>query len=126
MICEMEAIMPHDKMEELKEIAWDLLLNREESHMKALGVLLICEVDYWRQREELENDPRKGTHLRKVVPRKYSKGYELEIDDYIPHWLYAMRAFIPKKVKACIAEHWHYKPIRTKYLPTGHKTYQFD
>lgn len=122
----MEEIMSYEKREELKTKGWDLFTDAITLSGKALGLLYVIESHYWRQREELDHDSKKKSRLRKLLPTKYSPGYELDIDHYTRHWLHSMRHLVPEDMQKNLTEEMGYNPIATKYLPDGHSLYVWD
>lgn len=122
----MEEIMSYEDREALKTKGWTLFSEAATIQGKALGLMWVIEGHYWRQREELDGNSKKKSLLRKLLPKKYSPGYELDIDHYTPHWLHSMRHLVPDDLQQHISENMGYKPVETKYLPDGHSLYDWE
>lgn len=121
----MEEIMLYNEREKIKKESWDDFRNAKTPYGKASALLNVIMSHYWRQREAIESDKYKKKHLKMVVPKKYSPGYELDIDHYTLHWLHSMRHLVPKEVLQVLEDQWGYKPVKSEYLPDGCTIYQW-
>lgn len=122
----MERIIPYEEREEMKAEGWRAFGEAKTPHGKATGILRVIDAHYWRQREALEDDRLRRSHLKKVLPKKYYPGYTLDIDHYTPHWMHSMRDKIPEDVMKVLEDQWGYKPTPCPYLPDGHTIYVFE
>ncbi len=111
------------QQEDVKKHFWHTFNEELDIQNKARNiVLLLIYSHYWRARECIEKCP-KG-FLKKVVEKKYFPGYQLAIDLYSVHWLWAMQYRFEKDVIEEIEKFWHYKPTESKYLPHGMTIYR--
>jgi hypothetical protein len=116
--------MDYKQREELKEEGWNLLDKCIYPQSKCnIFMHHIIKSHYWRARKHIEIQKNSCTLLRKIRGRKYYKNYELDIDDYTPHWLFANKHLMDEETYKCCCK-W-YEPIESKYLPKGYTTYVF-
>lgn len=117
--------MEYEEREKLKAEGWKIFSEVKEPYAKRNALMqFIIKAHYWRAREEIESRKDCNSCLRKIFPKKYSPGYEMDIDHYTEHWLYANKdqEFMKDGVFECCVE-W-YTPISSKYLPNGATVYQ--
>jgi hypothetical protein len=119
----MEAIPTYHEREEMKKEGWHAFSRALTPYGKAAALLRICDAHYWRQREFLEDFPDAKKYLKVTFPKKYFRGYELDIDHYTPHWLHSMRHLISEEVMEILKDQWGYEPVASKFLPDGHTSY---
>jgi len=118
-----EHILDYDEREKLKQEGWKNISDDNQPHKNAYYFLhYIIKAHYWRAREALESTHNYRTFLRKIVGKKYSPGYELDIDHYTEHWLHANKHLMNEATLQYFID-WFYSPKESKYLPKGHTTY---
>lgn len=117
-------MMDYYEREEIKGIAWGLLRGEQSSlDEKACAIFMIIDAHYWRAREQLDDMP--ASFRRRVHGKRYTKGYELDIDVYTRNWLAAN-----KNIPGCqdAVEHFMkstgYAPEASKFLPDGATSYK--
>jgi hypothetical protein len=114
--------MGYQEREQQKAEAWRLLEAEETSMtIKAQALLRVIDAHYWRAREHLEARPR--SEQRRIHGKRYSPGYQLDIDVYTRHWLHANGDRIPSGVVECVREQWHYEPEPSRFLAKGQTSY---
>lgn len=118
-----ETIMPYKQRENIKKIGWEAYHRDTTPDEKAYGLLMVIDSHYWRAREFLESNPKKKSFLKKLLPKKYSPGYELDIDHYTPHWMFSMKKFISQHVLDVLESKYGYKMEGSPYLPEGMTVY---
>jgi hypothetical protein len=116
--------MKYEDREKLKERGWDLLRDSDPPKTKRLVYLeCIIQAHYWRAKEAIEICKTPKKFLKKIRGKEYDKEYELDLDHYTEHWLYANKHLMDKEIfKLC--REW-YDPKESKYLPKGCTIYQF-
>ena len=115
--------MEYLEREELKREAWRQYASKTTStYQKAYAILEIIRAHYWRAREGLE--ARTVTKQKIIHGKRYCKGYQLDIDVYTKHWLFANgEKLVSKDVLNCIKDSFGYEPVKSKYLPPGFTSY---
>lgn len=114
--------MDYHERERQKTEAWQLLAAENTSlTIKAQALLRVIDAHYWRAREHLEARPR--TEQRRIHGKRYSPGYQLEIDVYTRHWLHANADRIAPDVIETVREQWHYEPEQSPFLAKGQTSY---
>lgn len=115
--------MNYQEREDAKKIAWAVLIRPDVSpREKAFHALKLIEAHYWRAREAVEGMP--APMRRKVHGRRYSRFYELDIDVYTRHWLWANgEKCLPASVLEVLKDDWFYEPEQHKMLGKGCSTY---
>jgi hypothetical protein len=115
----------YQKREEVKSQFSDEY-SKADSVSKKVWLLLfkLIWAHYWRARIGIENQKNTATLLRKVMGKRYSTGYVLDIDDYTRHWLASNGDRYEKEVIKAIKETW-YEAEPSKYLPKGASSYIF-
>jgi hypothetical protein len=115
----------YEMRERVKDEGWKKISETACPREKACHYLNnIIWSHYWRARESLEANRKWKSLLKKVMGKKYHPGYMLDMDHYIPHYLYANRERITQKVIDAFKEEWDYKPEKSKHLPDGMTIYQ--
>jgi hypothetical protein len=112
--------------ETLKSEAWSVIGGDASNIDKAWALLYVIEAHYWRAKQILEALP--VVKQRRVHGKRYSKGYELDIDVYTRHWLWSNKDADALKNKSCnlvelLKEFFGYEPEQSKFLPVGHTIY---
>jgi hypothetical protein len=115
----------HDR-EEFKSMGWERYRAGGTPGSRAGGVLMIIDAHYHGQVEVLECDPKRRSHTKMAVGRKYYPGYELDIDHYTRHWLHSMGHLIDGDVLFFLQEFMGYYAEKSKYLEKGHTVYHFQ
>jgi len=114
--------MDYHDLDKQKAEAWRLLASEETSlPIKAQALLRVIDVHYWRAREHLESRPR--SEQRRIHGKRYSPGYQLDIDVYTRHWLHANGDSIAPEVVEYVREQWYYEPEQSKFLAKGQTSY---
>lgn len=120
----MEQLVTDEEAIKKREEGIELLKNKRESYVAAQIYLhLIMTADYWLARNEINRQKDKRKLLRKIAPKKYYKGYELDIDHYTEHYLYSNKHLLNEAVYRELCE--FYTPKKCKYLPMGCTKYSF-
>ena len=115
----------YEMREQVKYEGWEKISETVCPREKACHYLNnVIWSHYWRAREALENNRKWKSLLKKVMGKKYHPGYMLDMDDYIPHYLYANLENSPKEMLNAIKEQWHYEPKESKYMPKGCTCYR--
>lgn len=118
-----EHILDYYEREKLKQEGWNHISDENPPHQNAYYFLhKISKAHYFRAREALEVRPDYRKFLRKIVGKKYSPGYELDIDHYTQHWLHANKHLMNEATFQYFTD-WFYSPKESKYLPKGHTEY---
>ena len=114
--------MDYYEREQQKSEAWKLLAAKDTSlTIKAQALLRVIEAHYWRALEHLDALPRAAQ--RRIHGKRYSPGYQLDIDVYTRHWLHANGDRIAPEVVECVRELWHYEPEQSRFLAKGYSIY---
>ncbi len=119
--------MEYKEREELKRKGWDDFSKAETPSGKCQVLMhTIIKSHYWRAREALENRKDCKACLKKIRGSKYYPGYELDIDHYTEHWLFANQDHecMMNGVKEAAEEDW-YTPKESKYMTKGCSSYSF-
>lgn len=119
--------MDYEEREKLKQEGWSKFKDCKTPYGK-MQILMhyIIMAHYWRAREELESSKKCDKYLKLIRGKKYYKYYQLDIDHYTEHWLFANKdqEFMKDGVFESCKE-W-YEPKESKYLPKGMSIYQFE
>lgn len=114
--------LDYEQRELLKREACAMLASDEPIPGRAWALLHLIEAHYWRAKSALENRPKRDQH--RILGRRYTPGYELDIDVYTRHWLAANGANVSEQdVVHYVIEHFHYEPEESQFLPPGHSVY---
>ena len=114
--------MNYHEREQQKTEAWRMLADESVSlTLKAQALLRVIEAHYWRAREQLEANPR--SVQRRIHGKRYSPGYQLDIDAYTRHWLHANGHRIAPDVIETVREQWHYEPEPSRFLAKDQTSY---
>lgn len=117
--------MEYQEREKVKNEAWELFSKASTDAHKA-NILLhgVITPHYWRARENLEARKNLKSLLKKIFPKKYFPGYEMDIDHYTEHWLFAQKnaPFMTEGIFEQLCK--FYDPKESKYLPAGCTEYQ--
>ena len=119
---ESENMMDYAAREQQKAEARKIL-NEETASLarKANALIGLIDAYYWRAREHLESLPK--AEQRRIHGKRYCRGYQLDIDIYTRHWLYANgNQFAPDVIEA-VQELWCYEPEESRFLHKGKTTY---
>ena len=114
--------LKYEDRETLKNEAWAVMASDASPYAKANALLHIIEAHYWRARESLDLMPSK---IRRCVHgKRYSRGYELDLDVYTRHWLWANSDSVAIKGRGCdlpalLDQHFGYQPEENKFMPKG-------
>lgn len=109
-----------------KVVGWEWIKS-DRPGKRSFGFDLIISAHYVRAWAALQNS--KAAFRRKVYGKRYSPGYELDIDVYTNNWLHSLRNHVAlgrhsKARKDFLTYNPSYKPVRNKYLPDGMTIYQ--
>ena len=116
--------MNYNEQEAAKQEAWAVLRDPGATVYKKAWYALhkLCTPHYWRARQALEKE--KAPFLRKVHGNRYSRYYELDIDVYTGHWLFANASLLfPAEVLDAIATYFSYTPQEHKLMQKGMTMY---
>lgn len=115
--------MNYEEREDAKRSAWAVLGDQKaDLHTKAMYALRLIEAHYWRAKEDVDRS--KAEFRRRVHGMRYSHFYELDIDVYTRHWLWANAdRLLPPGVADEIARCWGYEPEQHKMLRKGMSMY---
>ena len=115
-------MITYTEREQLKKAAW-LRINDADTSLlvKSQALLDVIEAHYWRARESLEKQPK--SEQRRIHGKRYCKGYELDIDVYTGHWLYANGNRIAPEIIAAVLMYWGYEPAESPFLMQGLTSY---
>lgn len=123
--------LDYEKREYLKDMARALISRyRQLENYRACAFYLLHGIitsHYWRAREHIENSKTPKKLLKYIRGKKYYANYELDIDHYTCHWLWAngeREELFPKESIELIKKEWYYKSEKNKYLPKGMSIYQ--
>ncbi len=116
-------MIEYAEREEGKREGWGILSDESNSmYLRAHGLLLVVEMHYWRCLEALNESP--VSIRRRIYGKRYSKYYQLCIDRYTEHWLYANGSRVSERdVVKYVCDEIGYKPVKSKFLPYGHTVY---
>lgn len=116
----------YEEREKAKQKCDEILYDQNSTiHGKASAVVnLKIQSHYWRAREELESMKNHKKFLKKIRGKDYFSGYILDIDHYIPHWLFSMGESLAPEILECIKKQYHYQPKECKYLPKVSTVYR--
>lgn len=119
--------LDYDAREALKGEAWAAIASDISGVKKAWALLHVIEAHYWRAREALEALP--TAKQKKIHGKRYSKGYELDLDVYTRHWLWSNKDVEALKNRGCdfvdlLKESFGYEPERSAFMPTGCSDYR--
>lgn len=116
--------------EVFKQEAWAVIaMDSLRPYAQAMALLHVIECHYWRAREHLDAMPLAAR--KKIHGKRYSRSYELDIDVYTRHWLWANRDMEALQNRGCdlIAEvesNFGYVAEESKYLPKGKTCYELQ
>ena len=117
--------MEYEEREKIKSEAWKQFSEASSDSHKA-NILLhgVVLPHYWRAREKLEAKKNLKSSLKKIFNKKYCSGYEMDIDHYTEHWLFAQKnaSFMTEGIFEQLCQ--YYDPKESKYLPAGCTEYQ--
>lgn len=115
--------MEYNEQEKLKSEAWGVYFAKTSTiNQKAWAILEVVRAHYWRAKEGLEASRKK--RQAKIHGKRYCKGYQLDIDVYTRHWLFANgERLVSKDVLLFIKEYYGYDQEESKYLPHGFSCY---
>lgn len=115
----------YHQREEYKSLCWNKFREGNEIYQKAFAIIGVCDCHYFRAIESIQERRDYRKLLMAIRGKKYYKEYELDIDHYTPHWLYAQSELFPAEVMDYITKWWGYKPEMSKYLPKGYTEYNW-
>lgn len=107
-----------------KKEAWNVLHDPEADVYKKAwyAVHKLIDAYYWGARKTL--DKAKSPFRRRVHGKRFCRGYELGIDVYTRHWLWANGdRILPPDVLDVIRSVWGYSAEEHKLLPKGQTRY---
>jgi hypothetical protein len=115
--------LTYQQRETLKSEGWAIVAAVGlHIHFRANALLAVIEAHYWRADEVLQTQPL--AFRRRVHGRRYSPGYELDIDVYTKHWLWANGAKVKEQdVVKFVQDEFGYQPERSRFLPEGRTIY---
>lgn len=87
------------------------------------GVALLRWIDecYWDARKHFEAMPK--AVQKRIHGKRYSPGYEMDIDVYTRHWLAANGDKLAPGVLDYVREHFGYEPEPSRFLGKGQTIY---
>jgi hypothetical protein len=115
--------MTYETQEALKREAWSVINDKTASVEKKAHAALYGLIQSHYERAVGHLEGAKKAFRKKVHGKNYSRYYELEIDTYIRHWLWANGACLAPEVLAKITEVWSYTPQEHELLPKGGTSY---
>ena len=116
--------MDYFDQEEAKKEAWAVLRDKDATTDKKTWYALhkLIAAHYWREKNALEKSNAK--FRRRVHGVRYSPHYELDIDVYTRHWMWANAdRCLPPEVIAMITDFWGYRQEEHKMMPKGLSMY---
>lgn len=110
------------KREQVKQAFRDRY-QPEESVAERANLLVRLQIwaHYWRARQNLE-EAHPPSMIKKITGINIP-GYQLEIDLYATHWLWANGERWDPEVIEEVKKTWHYEPVESEYLPKGASIY---
>lgn len=114
--------MGYHERERQKAEAWPIVRDVEAPlPRRAWALLQVIDAHYQRAFEGLESLPK--VQQRQIHGKRYTPGYQLDIDVYTRHWLYANGDAVSPEVVDAVREIYHYEPEQSKFLPKGQTSY---
>jgi len=111
----------YEQREIIKKEAWEILRSDAHIHIKSQAMLNIIDAHYWRAREGFDKYPKKTQ--RRIHGKRFLRGYQLDIDVYTRHWLWAQEmAPIDKSVRDYVIKNF-YTPEQSRFMGKGKTTY---
>lgn len=123
----MRALYPDnpENRDTIKIYARQLTDKEHPLEIRVWSYMAWSEAHYWRAKDALFNAS--AAFRKKVHGKRYQRSYQLEIDTYTRHWLWAIGCELIKDDQEAleyIMKELRYKPEECKYLPKGMSMYQ--
>ena len=114
--------LDYHQREKLKHEASVVFHGDFDVPTRATALLYWCESHYWRAKEDLEGCTK--AVQRKVHGKRYMPGYELELEVYTRHWLWALGSKLAgDDILNYISDTYGFTPEKSKFLEKGKTIY---